>query len=252
MLAAPVHDGKLATMEVSRERLLANLRDVRDRIAAAAARSGRPASAVRLVAVTKTVSIEAIRLLVQAGQKDLGENRPQQLRDRAAALGGPSTGSGQALDITWHMIGHLQRNKVKYVVPTAAMIHSVDSLALAEEIGKRAQAAGARAACLLEVNVSGETSKSGVSPAEAPALALAAAALPGIDLAGLMTMAPITEDAETVRPVFAGLRELRDRINREVALPRPLTELSMGMTQDYEVAVEEGATIVRIGTALFR
>ena len=237
-------DGTLSIMELSKECLLANLRDVRDRIAAAAARSGRPASAVRLVAVTKTVSIDTIRLLVRAGQKNLGENRPQQLRDRAAAL--------TDLDITWHMIGHLQRNKVKYVVPTAAMIHSVDSLALAEEIGKRAHAAGARAACLLEVNVSGEASKSGVSPAEAPALASAAAALPGIDLAGLMTMAPIAEDAETVRPVFVGLRELRDRINRETSLPRPLTELSMGMTQDYEVAVEEGATIVRIGTALFQ
>jgi len=229
---------------VPRERLLANLRDVQDRIAAAAARSGRPATAVRLVAVTKTVSIETIRLLVQAGQKDLGENRPQQLRDRAAALAD--------LDITWHMIGHLQRNKVKYVVPTAAIIHSVDSLALAGEIGKRAQGAGGGAACLLEVNVSGEASKSGASPAEAPALASAAAALAGVDLAGLMTMAPIAEDAETVRPVFAALRELRDRINREAPLPQPLIELSMGMTQDYEVAIEEGATIVRVGTALFR
>jgi len=231
-------------MEIPRERLLTNLRDVRDRIAAAAARSGRPASAVRLVAVTKAVPVETIRLLVEAGQKDLGENRPQQLRDRAAALAN--------LDIAWHMIGRLQRNKVKYVVPAAPMIHSVSSLALAEEIGRRAQAAGSRAACLLEVNVSGEASKGGVTPAEAPALASAAAAAAGIDLVGLMTMAPLAEDPETVRPVFAGLRELRDRINREAPLPRPLTELSMGMTQDYEVAVEEGATIVRVGTALFR
>ena len=239
-------------MEISRERLLANLRDVQDRIAAAAARSGRPATAVRLVAVTKTVSPATIRLLVEAGQRDLGENRPQQLRDRAAALGGPSTGPGQGLDVAWHMIGHLQRNKVKYVVPAAAMIHSVDSLALAGEIGKRAQAAAARAVCLLEVNVSGEASKGGASPAEAPALASAAAAVAGVDLAGLMTMAPIEEDPETVRPVFAALRELRDRINREAPLPQPLIELSMGMTQDYEVAIEEGATIVRVGTALFR
>ena len=240
-------------MEISRERLLANLRDVQDRIAAAAARSGRPATAVRLVAVTKTVSPATIRLLVEAGQRDLGENRPQQLRDRAATLGGPSTGSGQGLDVAWHMIGHLQRNKVKYVVPAAAMIHSVDSLALAGEIGKRAQAAAAaRAVCLLEVNVSGEASKGGASPAEAPALASAAAAVAGVDLAGLMTMAPIADDAETVRPVFAALRELRDRINREAPLPQPLIELSMGMTQDYEVAIEEGATIVRVGTALFR
>jgi hypothetical protein len=223
--------------------VLANLRDVRDRIAAAAARSGRRAQAVRLVAVTKTVSSETIRLLVQAGQRDIGESRPQQLRDRAAAL------SDQ--DIAWHMIGHLQRNKVRYVVPTAAMIHSIDSISLAEEITRRTRAAASRAACLLEVNVSGEASKSGVLPSEAPALAAAIAALPGIDLAGLMTMAPITEDPQTVRFVFAGLRELGERINRQARLPRPLSELSMGMTQDYEVAIEEGATIVRVGTALF-
>jgi hypothetical protein len=265
-------------MEPSPDRVLSNLREVRDRIGAAAARSGRAAGAVRLVAVTKTVSEEVIRLLVQAGQRDLGENRAQQLRDRAAALAG--------LDIAWHMIGRLQRKNAKYVVPAAALIHSVDSLELAEEISRRATAgpAGARlavagptraclavagtatgaagqadgatssprrAVCLLEVN-SGEAQKAGVAPAEAPALAAAVAALPGVDLVGLMTMAPLAEDTETVRPVFAALRELRDRINREAALPRPLAELSMGMTQDYQVAVEEGATMVRVGTALFR
>jgi hypothetical protein len=234
----------LVAVEIPRERVLANLREVRQRMAAAAARSGRPAEAVRLVAVTKTVLPEVIRALREAGQRDIGESRPQQLRDRAAALAD--------CDVAWHMIGHLQRNKVKYVVPTAAMIHSVDSPALAEEISKRAQAAGARAACLIEVNVSGEAAKSGVAPADAPALASAVAALPAFDLAGLMTMAPIADDPQDVRPVFAALRELRDRINREANLPRPLTELSMGMTQDYEAAIEEGATIVRVGTALFR
>ena len=231
-------------MEIPRERVLTNLSEVRDRIAAAATRSQRPTAAVRLVTVTKTVSPEMIRWLAEAGQKDIGESRPQQLRDRAAALAD--------CGIAWHMIGHLQRNKLKYVVPTAAMIHSVDSPALAEEISKRAQAAGSRAACLIEVNVSGEASKSGVAPADAPALASAVAAMPGIDLAGLMTMAPLADDPEAVRPVFATLRQLRDRINREAHLPRPLAELSMGMTQDYEVAIEEGATIVRVGTALFR
>ena len=234
----------LVAVEIPRERVLANLREVRQRMTAAAARSGRPAAAVRLVAVTKTVLPEVIRALREAGQRDIGESRPQQLRDRAAALAD--------CDVAWHMIGHLQRNKVKYVVPAAAMIHSVDSPALAEEISKRAQAAGSRAACLIEVNVSGEASKSGVAPADAPALASAVAALPAFDLAGLMTMARIADDPQDVRPVFAALRELRDRINREANLPRPLTELSMGMTQDYEVAIEEGATIVRIGTALFR
>jgi len=236
-------------MELAPERILANLRDVRDRIAAAATRSGRTARAVRLVAVTKTVSEDIIRVLARAGQKDLGENRAQQLRDRAADLAD--------LRVAWHMIGRLQRKNVKHVVGAAAMIHSVDSLALAEEIGRRASAItghNGRAApvpCLLEVN-SGEEQKAGVEPAEAPAFARAIAATPGISLVGLMTMAPLAETSETVRPAFAALRELLARINREAALPRPLTELSMGMTQDYEVAIEEGATIVRVGTALFR
>jgi hypothetical protein len=236
-------------MELFPERILANLRDVRDRIAAAAARSGRAARAVRLVAVTKTVGEDIVRLLAKAGQKDLGENRAQQLRDRAADLAD--------LRIAWHMIGRLQKKNVKYVVPAAAMIHSVDSVELAEEIGKRAitmtgQAGRATSIpCLLEVN-SGEEQKAGVEPAEAPAAARAIAATPGISLVGLMTMAPLAENPETARPVFAALRKLLEQINREAALPQPLTELSMGMTQDYEAAVEEGATIVRVGTALYR
>jgi hypothetical protein len=230
-------------MEPTGERLLANLRDVRHRIAAAADRSGRAAEAVRLVAVTKSAPDNLVRTLIDAGQKDLGENRAQQLRDRAAEMEG--------LGIRWHMIGRLQRNKVKYVVPTAAMIHSVDSLALAEAISRRALAEGCCAACLLEIN-SGEEQKGGVPPDEAPALVAAAAALAAIDLVGLMTMAPLAENPETVRPAFARLRDLRDRLNRGAGLPHPLRELSMGMTQDYEVAIEEGATIVRIGTALFR
>ena len=231
-------------MNPAPERILANLREVRERIAQAARRSGRSADAVRLVAVTKTVPVETIRVLLEAGQTDLGENHAQQLRDRAREPAG--------LAVRWHMIGHLQRNKVKYVVPACVMIHSVDSLRLAQEISKRARAAAARATCLVEVNASGEEAKFGVSPAEAPNLARQVAALPSLDLVGLMTMAPIADDAEKVRPVFAALRECLARVNREADLPRPLAELSMGMTQDYEVAIEEGATIVRIGTALFR
>jgi len=238
-------------MEIRPERVTANLREVRDRIASAARRSGRAAEAVRLVAVTKTVGEDLIRVLVGAGQRDLGENRAQQLRDRAAAL--------RDLPIAWHMIGRLQRKNVKYAVPVAAMIHSVDSLELAEEIGKRARLAVAddrlavadTATCLLEIN-SGEEQKGGVAPENAAGAASAIATTGGINLVGLMTMAPLVENAETVRPVFARLRELLARVNREADLPRPLTELSMGMTQDYEVAIEEGATIVRIGTALFR
>jgi hypothetical protein len=236
-------------MEPAPERILANLREVRDRIAAAAARGGRPAAAVRLVAVTKTVGEDVIRALARAGQRDLGENRAQQLRDRAAGLDG--------LGIAWHMIGRLQKKNVKYVAGAAAMIHSVDSVDLAAEIGKRASAMtghDGRATpvpCLLEVN-SGEEQKAGVLAAEAPAIARAIAATAGVSLLGLMIMAPLADDPETVRPVFAALRLLLERINREAALPQPLTELSMGMTQDYEVAIEEGATIVRVGTALFR
>jgi len=231
-------------MTLSPERILANLGEVRDRIADAARRSGRTPDAVRLVAVTKTVPAETIRILLAAGQEDIGENRAQQLRDRAAELSGAP--------VRWHMIGRLQRNKVKYVVPACAMIHSVDSLRLAEEISKRAAAAGMRATCLVEVNASGEEAKGGVAPAEAPNLAREIAALPGVDLVGLMTMAPLVDDPETVRPVFAALRECIERVNRTADLPAALTELSMGMTQDYETAIEEGATIVRVGTALFR
>ena len=229
-------------MEISPERVTANLREVRDRIASAARRSGRAAEAVRLVAVTKTVGEDLIRVLVGAGQCDLGENRAQQLRDRAAAL--------RDLPIAWHMIGRLQRKNVKYVVPVAAMIHSVDSPDLAEEIGSRAMLGGTAATCLLEIN-SGEEQKGGVAPEEAAGAASAIATTAGINLVGLMTMAPLVENAETVRPIFARLRELLARINREAALSHPLTELSMGMTQDYEVAIEEGATMVRVGTALF-
>jgi len=226
------------------ERVLANLREVCDRIAQAAARTGRTGDDVRLVAVTKTVAPETIRVLAEAGQTDIGENRAQQIRDRAAELAG--TG------IAWHMIGRLQRNKVKYVVPTCAMIHSVDSLRLAEAIAKRAQTQGVQATCLLEVNTGGEEAKAGVPPADAAALASQVAALEGIDLVGLMTMAPFVDDAETVRPLFVALRELREQLNRDADLPQPLPHLSMGMTQDYEAAIEEGATIVRVGSALFQ
>jgi len=230
-------------MELAPERILANLCEVHGRIAAAAARSGRPPQAVRLVAVTKAVEPDVIRVLAQAGQKDLGENRAQQLRDRAAALAD--------LRLNWHMIGRLQKKNAKYVVPAAAMIHSVDSVELAAEIGKRAVALGRQATCLLEVN-SGEEQKAGVLPSEAPAAARAVATVVGISLVGLMTMAPLSADPEASRPAFAALRGLLAQINREAALPRPLAELSMGMTQDYEVAIEEGATIVRVGTALYR
>ncbi len=239
-------------MEPHPQRVVANLESVRERMADAARRSGREPGDIRLVAITKTVGPATIRVLAAAGQRDIGENRAQEIRDRAAELEGMADGAARpVVDVRWHMVGHLQRNKVKYVVPRCEMIHSVDSLRLAEEISKRARAAEQTATCLLEVNVSGEEAKWGVAPAEAAGLARDTAALPRLHLAGLMTMAPFTDDPETTRPVFAALGELRERLNREADLETPLGELSMGMTQDFEVAIEEGATIVRIGTALF-
>jgi len=238
-------------MTVSPQRIADNLKRVGGKIAEAAVRSGRSPEDVRLVAVTKTVGLEEIRTLLALGQCDIGENRVQALVERAAELAD--------LPVRWHMIGHLQRNKVKPLLSAAAdMIHSVDSERLALEIEKRAAVENRSVDCLMEVNASGEESKWGTRPEDAENLARKIAALPHIRLRGLMTMAPFVaegpagNDAEEVRPIFVGLRELLASLNQKHVMPEPMTELSMGMTQDFEVAVEEGATIVRIGTAIFR
>lgn len=215
-------------------------------IASAAERGGRSGEDVRLIAVTKAVGPAEIAALAALGQRDLGESRPEQLIPRA----GEAREAG--LEVRWHMIGHLQRRKVRDLLPHVAMIHSVDSPRLAAEIDKRAAAAGlGPVAVLMEVNVSGEAQKYGIVPEAALEAARQMARLERIDLRGLMTMAPLVEDAEQVRPVFRVLRELRDRLNDAGCTERPLAELSMGMSQDYAVAVEEGATMVRVGTALF-
>ncbi len=229
------------------ERLKDNLVRVREVIAASAARSGRAGEAVRLVAVTKTVGMEEMAALAGLGQGDFGESRVEQLVARAVEA------EAAGLGARWHMIGHLQRRKVRDLLPVGAMIHGVDSLRLAEEIEKRAAEAGlAPVAVLLEVNISGEEQKYGLWPDEMEEVVGEVAGMEHIDLRGLMTMAPLADDPEAARPVFRGLRELRDRINAAGFYPRPLTELSMGMSQDYAVAVEEGATLVRVGTALFK
>lgn len=229
------------------ERIAANLRRVRHEIAEAALAGRRSPEAVRLVAVTKAVGLDDIRALVALGQKDLGENRAEQLLSRAADVRAEASG------VRWHMIGHLQRRKVRDLLPEVTLIHGVDSLRLAAEIDKRARAADAPpVAVLLEVNVAGEVQKDGLHPGAVDPVARDVAAMPHIDLRGLMTMAPLVSDAEAARPVFRRLRELRDRLNDAGVTPRPLTELSMGMSQDYRVAVEEGATIVRVGAALYR
>ncbi len=206
-------------------------------------RAGIPPS-VALVAVSKTHPAEVVREAYAAGQRDFGENYAQEWRDKAAAL-------SDLPEIVWHFIGALQTNKAKYLVgrpedgpgsPRAAWIHTVDRLSLAEEVSKRSQRRGVTTRVLLEVNVAGEASKSGCAPADLPRLAEAVARLPGLALRGLMCIPPAEGDP---RPHFAALRASRD------GLGMPLPDLSMGMSGDYEAAIAEGSTMVRVGTAIF-
>jgi len=212
---------------------------VADRIAAAAARSGRPPEAVTLVAVSKTVPVDGIREALEAGVRILGENRVQEAREKIALLPGAAA---------WHLLGHLQTNKAKLAVQLFDCIHSLDSVRLAEELARHAAAAGKRQRCLIEVNVGEEAQKSGASPAEVRLILEAGRRLPHLAIEGLMAIPPFLEDPEAVRPYFRRLRLLRDRLREE---GHPLEALSMGMSGDFEVAVEEGATLVRVGTALF-
>jgi PLP dependent protein len=225
-------------MSVVRENILW----IRERIAAAALRAGRDPGGVRLMAVTKTVGDEPILAAIEAGIDIIGENYVQEAKRKIELMG---------KSVEWHLIGHLQTNKAKYAVRLFDMIHSVNRLSLAEEINRRAVIVGAVCRVLIEVNLGGEESKSGAPPEEAPALIRAVAAMPHLSIQGLMTMAPWYDDPEKARPCFAGLRVLRDRIAAENIPNVVLQELSMGMTDDFEVAVEEGATIVRIGRAIF-
>jgi pyridoxal phosphate enzyme (YggS family) len=215
---------------------------VEERLRAACRRAGRPRGDVTLVAVTKTIPVEVAALLPGLGLLDLGENRPQELWRKAAAL--PAA-------VRWHLVGHLQRNKVERTLPLVSRIHSVDSLrllhALEEEAGRRQSGVEV----LLEVNASREASKHGFAPEDLPGLAPALAGLRHVRVGGLMTMAAYEEDPERCRPTFAALRGLRDRLQAELGPAHPLAHLSMGMSNDFEVAVEEGATLVRLGTVLF-
>ncbi|MDD5705204.1 MAG: YggS family pyridoxal phosphate-dependent enzyme [Kiritimatiellae bacterium] len=216
------------------------LAHIRARMAAACARAKRGADEVELIAVTKTFGPEAVRDAWQAGIAQLGENRVQE-----AAAKIPTCVSGPE----WHLIGHLQRNKVRPALELFTVLQAVDSERLLEQIARVADETGARPRVLLEINVSGEASKFGLTPEAAPAAIEHTLTLPSLTLEGLMTMAPFCPDQELTRPVFARLRDCRDRWERQfgIGLPR----LSMGMSNDYEVAIEEGATWVRIGTALF-
>lgn len=215
------------------------LAHVRAEIARRQAAAGRTAP-VTVVAVTKGFGVDAVEAALEAGVIDLGENRVQEALDKV------DTPAGRRA--TWHLIGHLQRNKAKQVAGRFALVHSVDSVALADELDRRAAGHSAKQRVLLQVNVAGETQKSGCTPGEAAALARHAAALPHLSLEGLMTIAPFTDDDGVQRRTFRGLRELRDALQEEGLW---LPTLSMGMSADYGVAVEEGATVIRLGTVLF-
>ncbi len=214
--------------------IAANLERVNERIARACKRGGRSPAEVTLVAVTKTVGVPEIEAAYSCGIKDFGENRVQE----AAAKIGQLT--GLVPRPVWHLVGHLQTNKAKVAVGLFDIMHSVDSLRLAGVLSRQAEKA---LPVLLEVNVSGEASKSGFTPAEVVPALDEIARLPRLEVEGLMTIAPLVADAESVRPVFRQLRRMRDELGLE--------HLSMGMTDDFEVAIEEGATIIRVGRAIF-
>ncbi|MDO9529810.1 MAG: YggS family pyridoxal phosphate-dependent enzyme [Syntrophales bacterium] len=219
-----------------------NIKKIRDNIAEAALRAGRNPSDVRLMAVTKTVADERIIEAIEAGVDIIGENYVQEARRKIEEMG---------KNVEWHMIGHLQSKKSKYAVRLFDMIHSIDRIKLARELDKRAKMAECITKILIEVNISGEETKSGVKKEDALNLVKDISTLENLSIQGLMTMPPWFDDPEDARPYFVTLRELRDRIVEENISNVEMCELSMGMSGDYQVAVEEGATIVRIGTSIF-
>lgn len=219
-----------------------NLKEVEERICAACEKSGRDRSEVTLIAVSKTKPVSMIEEAYSSGIRQFGENKPQELRDKYEEL---------PKDIHWHMIGHLQRNKVKYVVGHATLIHSVDSIRLAQAIDQEAEKKGIIMPVLVEVNVAEEESKFGVTVADCEEFICSIAKLEHISVQGLMTIAPFVENAEDNRKYFAKLRELSVDIEAKNIDNVSMCNLSMGMTGDYQVAIEEGATMVRVGTGIF-
>ncbi|HUT56546.1 MAG TPA: YggS family pyridoxal phosphate-dependent enzyme [Phycisphaerae bacterium] len=238
-------------MAVPRKKIEGNLTRIREQISAACARSGRSEEVVSIVAVTKSVDVDTIRTLVETGLVDMGESLVNQLIARAGQLDDHYQRRGGTCPIRWHMVGHLQRNKVKSVLPVAAVIHSVDSLRLAEEISVRAEQAGRVVDVMIQVNCSEEPQKSGVAVGAANHLVELISTLRNVRVIGLMTMAARVRTPEDARPVFVRLREIFEELRFEKIGGGNFRHLSMGMSQDYAVAVEEGATMLRIGTALF-
>ena len=222
--------------------LIERYNEVKKHVEEACKRVGRDPREVTVIAVSKTKPVEMIEEAMEAGARVFGENKVQELCDKYEQL---------PKDLHWHLIGHLQRNKVKYIVDKAELIHSVDSLKLAEEISKEALKKNVEVNILIEVNVAEEESKFGVSVEETPVLVEEIAKLPGIHIQGLMTIAPYTTDPEENRPVFCTLKKLAVDIKKKNIDNVCMDVLSMGMTGDYQVAVEEGATLVRVGTGIF-
>src|SRR5436190_771261 len=217
-----------------------NLQRVRRQIASAAAKSGRSPDAVELVAITKTQPAEKVREAIEAGQGLFGENRVQEARAKIPEL--PS-------NIRWHFVGHLQKNKVRQALPLFEMIHSVDSLALAQDVNRIAQEEGLHPRVLLEVNVAGEGTKFGFAPDHLREQMEMLLALPRLSIEGLMCIPPLAVESEDSRKCFMQVRKLRDSLEKESSVKLP--QLSMGMTQDFPIGIEEGATLVRVGTAIF-
>lgn len=223
--------------------LKSNIECVKKRIEEAALRVGRQPEDIELVAVSKRVPAEKVTQALELGLDTFGENYAQELRDKKQIV---EETSGKKAN--WHFIGSLQKNKVKYVVGNVELIHSLDSLSVSEEINKKAGKLGERQAVLIEVNTGGEDSKGGIEPDKVRAFLKEIEKLANIRIKGLMTMPPYFDDPEMARPYFRELRELRDKLSPDHA---ELTELSMGMSGDFEVAIEEGATLVRVGTSIF-
>ncbi len=219
-----------------------NCESIKERIAAAAIRAGRSPAEVKLIAVSKTVNAATAKKALECGITDLGENRVQEFCDKADIID---------VKCNWHLIGHLQTNKVKYLIDRIAMIHSLDSLELAAEIQKRAEKAAKQIEVLVQVNIASEDSKFGISPEDTLGFIKSLAKMGNIKVKGLMTIAPLAENPEDVRWVFAGLRKLLIDISKENIDNINMDYLSMGMTNDFETAIEEGSNMVRIGTAIF-
>jgi pyridoxal phosphate enzyme (YggS family) len=232
--------GEAPALQFCMAEIAENLDRVREQIAQAAAKAGRAGDDIELVAITKTHPAEKVREAVEVGQQLFGENRVQEARAKIPEL--PST-------LRWHFVGHLQKNKIRHALPLFEMIHSVDSLALAQEMNRIAEEEGLHPRVLLEVNVAGEGSKFGFKPETARGEMESLLALPRLSIEGLMCIPPLAEEAEGSRKHFVQLRELRDALEKEFNLKLP--QLSMGMTSDFAVAIEEGATLVRVGTAIF-